>query len=370
MAPFFVSTGVDKAGLLPEGGYKESLRNTKEADQYRDPYGFVPRKTVDKTRFSGGKTTKPKEMPQVAFANAPKTMHCEQGHYKEKQFGDLFEPTEKEKQRVKLMWKYNRGCQYEPKPRPVSAVYRSQGAAGGKKAAAAVSKRASKARPASAMPASQRRGARIEHSIPQYSWGQSRGPSEPASSGWGSDAGSSVLDSERWGTEDENLEQEVAALADSLANKNQLLLQRRVQSAKGTRKALDRRRGPSFLYDTERESRRAARKRPQSATVKPPTENEGISSKSRVGRAVGHLDKTSVLRMKVNLAFTQPMIPPPTPQLTGKARTARKRNMEVEAPYAPGVPVAGLPESAGKLSSMGRYKKEKDVFINTYKAGD
>ena len=34
------------------------------------------------------------------------------------------------------------------------------------------------------------------------------------------------------------------------------------------------------------------------------------------------------------------------------------------------VPVAGLPESAGKLSSMGQYKKEKNMFINTYKAGD
>ena len=73
-------------------------------------------------------------------------------------------------------------------------------------------------------------------------------------------------------------------------------------------------------------------RRPASAKMVAEWRQPGQTTQSAVGNHFGTLDKTSVLRMKVNLAFTQPTIPPPTPQLTGKAGTARLRNEYVENP--------------------------------------
>jgi len=101
---------------------------------------------------------------------------------------------------------------------------------------------------------------------------------------------------------------------------------RRLQSAKGPRGSPVKEAAPQIT-----------RVRP--ATAKPSTHRVNVEQReagitnSRAGQYVGSLDKTSVLRMKVNLSFTQPTIPPPSPLLTGKAKTARRRNLYVEQPH-------------------------------------
>merc|ERR1712118_377683 len=77
--------------------------------------------------------------------------------------------------------------------------------------------------------------------------------------------------------------------------------------------------------------------------------------KSTTGKMVGSFDRTSLLKMKVTLALSQPCIPPPTPQLTGKARTARKRNLEIECPDICKVDVIGLPEALAKFELSNKY---------------
>jgi len=52
--------------------------------------------------------------------------------------------------------------------------------------------------------------------------------------------------------------------------------------------------------------------------------------------------------MKVNLAFTQPQIPPPSPMLTGKARTARARNVHAGLDASPKRDVLGLEIANGE----------------------
>jgi len=214
------------------------------------------------------------EYPPVCHGNRT---HSEQGHYKANDCKHLHTQSAKEKQRTRRMWRNNRGCQYQS-----TGKFTSQSA---ERAATTLAART----------AQKRRPATAAISRPKLDL-QRIGECERTPSAWGERAN-------QWAYSTYGQQQQ--------------------QQQQGARDSG----GSGFVIRVRAQAGGGAR-RPQSAL-----ESRGRGGASGVGfNHVGCLDKTSMLRMKVNLAFTQPTIPPPTPMLTGKAGTARNRNIEIERP--------------------------------------
>jgi len=329
-----------KASLLGEGisaKFENTLREGKEEVQPRPVLEFGVGRSWGRTLSlpkTQGRKYRSDSVPAISHGVQ---CHAEQGHYPETLAEQLFAPTPQDRKRVSRMWKTNGGCQYQ-------------------------TANAASSRPATAASTRQeiaRRGCKRS--------GQGKRPcgetSQPSSQ--------RSLSSSRASEAVQALEDKTSSLLDEVDSRvsrasnfksfgaqgaivSGLIKHLRAQSATPHR--------PESRFSSK------TRVRPASAMS-----SQGIVEQvgpgygaSISGQHLGTLDRRSMLRFKMNIAATQPVLPPATPQLTGKARTARKRNLEIECPEGPAVPVAGLNEARSKFELSDKYNKETEIYINQY----
>ena len=243
--------------------------------------------------------------------------HMEQGHYTESRVEGMWDPNKVERKRVAKLWRSNRGCQYQTILRPQTAKF-------AKTSGASVVERP-KRWPLNfkeySSPSPQRRAASTLDGFEAYDQSPSVAPRKAKSRPHSAISTLNHTKNSRIPQREHNLRNSGFNLDGkpfkSYGAQGGKLT--RLMSAKGSR---------------EMTPKKSSTRRPASAQYIPESREPGQSF-SAVGQHQGTLDKTSVLRMKVNLAFTQPQIPPPTPMLTGKAATARERNDLVENPPPP-----------------------------------